>query len=250
MRLFWHELRTQQLMFWRNRESAVFIFIFPPMLFLLLGAVYDGKIDGVPAVDRLLVGIMGYGCANTALAGLAITLVVRREGGLLKRLRATPLPAATYLTAVLVSTLIVFLLQMALTVVLGVTLYGARGAESWVALVPVLLLGAAAFAGLGIGLAALIRSDEGASAVVNLVVLPMAFLSGLVRPDTGLSGCAAGRRGRTSPHVPDPARAGRVHPRDVALPRPRGGRGRRRVGRGRAGGRGAEVRVAAAREVT
>ena len=68
MRLFWHELRTQQLMFWRNRESAVFIFIFPPMLFLLLGAVYDGKIDGVPAVDRLLVGIMGYGCANTALA--------------------------------------------------------------------------------------------------------------------------------------------------------------------------------------
>jgi ABC-2 type transport system permease protein len=122
--------------------------------------------------------MMGYGCANTALAGLAITLVVRREGGLLKRLRATPLPAATYLTAVLVSTLIVFLLQMAATVALGVTLYDAHGAESWVALVPVLLLGAAAFAGLGIGLAALIRSDEGASAVVNLVVLPMAFLSG------------------------------------------------------------------------
>ena len=178
MRLFWHELRTQQLLFWRNRESAVFNFVFPPMLFLLLGAVYDGKIDGVPAVDRLLVGMMGYGCANTALAGLAITLVVRREGGLLKRLRATPLPAATYLTAVLVSTLIVFLLQMAATVALGVTLYDAHGAESWVALVPVLLLGAAAFAGLGIGLAALIRSDEGASAVVNLVVLPMAFLSG------------------------------------------------------------------------
>ena len=56
MRLFWHELRTQQLLFWRNRESAVFVFVFPPMLFLLLGAVYDGKIDGVPAVDRLLVG--------------------------------------------------------------------------------------------------------------------------------------------------------------------------------------------------
>jgi ABC-2 type transport system permease protein len=180
--LFLHELRMQQLVFWRNRESAVFIFVFPPMLFLLLGAVYTGKIDGVPAVDRLLVGMMGYGCANTALAGLAIMLVVRRENGLLKRVRATPLPAATYLTAVLVSTLIVFLLQMAVTVALGVTLYGARGAESWVALLPVLLLGAAAFAALGIGLAALIRSDEGASAVVNLVVLPMAFLSGSFGP--------------------------------------------------------------------
>jgi ABC-2 type transport system permease protein len=176
--LFAHELRMQQLVFWRNRESAVFIFVFPPMLFLLLGAVYDGEIDGVPAVDRLLVGILGYGCVNTALAGLAITLVIRREGGVLKRLRATPLPPATYLTAVLVSTLVVFCLQMLVTVLLGVVLYDAQGPQSWVALVPVLLLGAAAFACLGLGLCSLIRSSEGASAVVNLVVLPMAFLSG------------------------------------------------------------------------
>jgi ABC-2 type transport system permease protein len=176
--LFRHELRMQQLVFWRNRESAVFIFVFPPMLFLLLGAVYDGEIDGVPAVDRLLVGILGYGCANTALAGLAITLVIRREAGVLKRLRATPLPPATYIIAVLVSTLLVFLLQMAVTVLLGVVLYDADLPESWTALLPVLVLGAAAFAGLGVGLASVIRSAEGASAVVNLVVLPMAFLSG------------------------------------------------------------------------
>jgi ABC-2 type transport system permease protein len=178
MSLFAHELRMQQLVFWRNKESAVFIFVFPPMLFLLLGAVYDGDVDGVPAVDLLLIGILGYGCANTALAGLAITLVIRREAGVLKRLRSTPLPPATYLTAVLVSTLIVFCLQMLVTVALGVFLYDAAGPESWAALVPVLLLGAAAFAGLGIGLASLIRSAEGASAVVNLIVLPMAFLSG------------------------------------------------------------------------
>ena len=178
VRLFAHELRMQQLMFWRNKESAVFIFVFPPLLFLLLGAVYDGEIDGVPAVDRLLVGILGYGAANTALAGLAITLVIRREGGILKRIRATPLPPAVYVAAVLVSTLVVFCLQMALTVLLGVLLYGAEGPASWSALVPVLIFGALAFAGLGVGLASLIRSDEGASAVVNLVVLPMAFLSG------------------------------------------------------------------------
>jgi ABC-2 type transport system permease protein len=184
MTLFAHELRTQQLMFWRNKESAVFIFVFPPMLFLLLGAVYDGDIDGVPAVDRLVVGILGYGCANTALAGLAITLVIRREGGILKRLRATPLPPRTYIAAVLASTLLVFLLQMAATVALGVVLYDAAGPESWVALVVVLLVGALAFAGLGVGLASLIRSSEGASAVVNLVVLPMAFLSGSFGPTT------------------------------------------------------------------
>ena len=73
---------------------------------------------------------------------------------------------------------------------LGVTLYGARGAESWVALVPVLLLGAAAFAGLGIGLAALIRSDEGASAVVNLDRPADGVPLGLVRPDEDYPECS------------------------------------------------------------
>ena len=126
----------QQLMFWRNRESAVFVFVFPPMLFLLLGAVYDGTIDGVPAADRLLVGMLGYGCANTAFGGLAITLVIRREMGVLKRLRSTPLPPAMYLGAFLVSTLFVFFLQMALTVSLGLALYDAQGAESWPAVLP------------------------------------------------------------------------------------------------------------------
>lgn len=182
MRLFLHELRTQQLLFWRNRESAVFVFVFPPMLFLLLGAVYDGEIDGFPAVDALLVGLVGYGCANTAFAGLAITLVIRRESGVLKRVRATPLPAPTYLAAVVASTLVVFLLQMALTLVLGLVLYGAHAPKNWAGLVLALLLGVAGFAGLGFGATSLIRSAEGSSAVVNLIVLPMAFLSGSFGP--------------------------------------------------------------------
>jgi ABC-2 type transport system permease protein len=173
-----HEVRMQQLLFWRNRESAVFVFVFPPMLFLLLGSVYSDTIDGERAVDVLLVGMLGYGCANTALAGLAISLVIRRESGMLKRLRATPLPAWTYLTAVVLSTLVVFLLQMALTILLGFVLFDADAPVTWVGVVLVLLVGVAAFAGMGFGVASLIRSDEGASAVVNLIVLPMAFLHG------------------------------------------------------------------------
>jgi len=61
----------------------------------------------VPAPQALLAGLIGYGCANTAFAGLAIQLVLRRENGILKRLRATPLPPSTYVAALLSSTLIV-----------------------------------------------------------------------------------------------------------------------------------------------
>jgi ABC-2 type transport system permease protein len=185
VRLLLHQLRSEQLLFWRNREAAVFVFIFPPLLYLLLGAVYDGEIDGEPAADVLLAGLLGYGCANTAFAGLAITLVIRRENGLLKRLRGTPLPPPTYLAAVVCSVLLVFVAQMVVTFALGIGLYGASGPERWGQIGLCVLLGVAAFAGLGFGIASLIRSSEGASAVVNLIVLPMAFLSGAFGPTDG-----------------------------------------------------------------
>ena len=92
MRLFRHQLRWEQRLFWRSRESAVFVFLFPILLFALLTAVYNGRIDGRPASWALLAGMIGYGAANTAFSGLGITLVSRREIGILKRIRATPLP--------------------------------------------------------------------------------------------------------------------------------------------------------------
>lgn len=178
MSLFAHQVRSEQLLFWRSREAAIFVFLFPVMLLLLLGAVYDGEIDGEPAASWLLVGMIGYGVANTALGGLAIFLVLRREAGILKRLRSTPLPAPTYLAAVVASTLVVFAIQTVAIVVLGTTLYDAELPENVVALLGALVLGAAAFAGMGFGLASVIRSQEGASPIVNVIVLPMAFLSG------------------------------------------------------------------------
>ena len=92
MTVLLHQLAFEQRMFWRSREAAVFIFIFPLLLYALLGSVYSGDIDGVPATDVLLSGLFGYGAATTAFGGLAIFLVNRREAGILKRLRATPLP--------------------------------------------------------------------------------------------------------------------------------------------------------------
>ena len=53
---------------------------------------------------------------------------------------------------------------------------------NWLGFVGAVVLGVACFAGLGLGAAALIRSAEGVSAVVNVIVLPMAFLSGAFGP--------------------------------------------------------------------
>jgi ABC-2 type transport system permease protein len=181
-RLFVHQLRSEQLVFWRSREAAFFIFLFPLLLYVLLGSVYSGKIYGVPAPRALLAGLVGYGCANTAFAGLAIQLVIRRENGILKRLRSTPLPPATYVGALLVSTLVVFALQTIALFLLGRALYGTPFPPEVGSFVAAIVIGAAAFAALGTATAAFIRSAEGSSAVVNFILLPMAFLTGSFGP--------------------------------------------------------------------
>ena len=182
LRLFGHQLRSEQLVFWRSREAALFIFLFPLLLFVLLGSVYSGKIYGVPASQALLAGLIGYGCANTAFAGLAIQLVIRRENAILKRLRATPLPAATYVAALLVSTLVVFALQTIALFLIGSVLYSTPFPSDVVSLVGTVVVGTAMFAPLGVATASVIRSAEGSSAVVNFILLPMAFLSGAFGP--------------------------------------------------------------------
>ncbi len=183
MRLFAHQLRAEQLLFWRSRESAIFIFIFPLLLFLLLGAIYADDVSrGVPVKYLLVTGMIGYGCANTAFAGLAITLVIRREQAILKRLRATPLPALTYVAAVLGSMIVVFALQTVGILALGEIVYGTKFPPDVASLAALVVIGTVAFACMGVGVAALIRSQEGASAVVNVILLPMAFLTGSFGP--------------------------------------------------------------------
>ena len=182
MRLFLHQLRFEQLVFWRSREAAFFIFGFPLLLFVLLGSVYGGRIDGYKASNVLLVGMIGYGAANTAFAGTAITLVNRREYGILKRIRSTPLPPGAYLASAVVSSLIVFVLDAVALFAVGRIFFGAHLPSRVGSLLLAILLGTAVFAAIGLAAAALIRSSEGSSAVVNFILLPMAFLSGSFGP--------------------------------------------------------------------
>ena len=178
MKLFAHQFRSDQLVFWRSREAAVFVFLFPLLLFLLLATVYDGTYNDHPLSEYLVGGLLGYGTANTAFGGLAITLVLRREQGVLKRVRATPLPPAVYLAAAIASILAVFAFQAALLVAVGRLVFDADLPARPFSLVAALTVGGLSFAALGTGLAAVIRSAEGSSAVVNVVILPMTFLSG------------------------------------------------------------------------
>jgi ABC-2 type transport system permease protein len=177
--LLLHEIRTQLRLYWRSRELAFFTFLLPLILFVLLGSVYGhDTIDGIRGSNYLEAGMLGYGVVSVAFAGLAIFMVIRRESGILKRVRATPLPAWAYVTAVLTATLAAFAANAAALIVLGRVLFSVPFPDRWLSLVLTLLLGALAFAAMGLGLTVVVRSAEGSSAAVNAIYLPMSFISG------------------------------------------------------------------------
>jgi ABC-2 type transport system permease protein len=178
VRLLTHQFRAEQRLFWRSSELAFFTFLLPIIFLFLLGYAYgDEEIDGVRGYSFLLAGMLGYGVAATS-SGLAIMLVLRREAGTLKRLRATPLPAATYVAAALGSIIFVFVIEAVLLVALARIFFDVPVADRIVSLALAVLFGAAAFAAVGVALTTAIRSADGASAVINAVFLPVIFISG------------------------------------------------------------------------
>jgi len=180
MRIFIHEFRGEMQLYQRSRELVFFTFMLPLIFYVLLGSVYGSgdTINGYRGADYLLTGMIGYGVIAEAFAGLAIVLVIRRENGVLKRLRATPLPPWVYIAAVLLTTLVAFAVMAACLIALAMILFGASFPKSPASLVLAVILGGISFAALGVAITGFIRRSEGASAVINAIYLPVAFISG------------------------------------------------------------------------
>jgi ABC-2 type transport system permease protein len=121
--------------------------------------------------------------ATSATFGAALTLVTWREKRILRRLRLAPVGTSAVVGArVGVSVLVAFgqtaiFLLVATTPAFGLTLPG-----TWWLLLPLALCGTLAFLALGLLAGAVARTAESASGIANLVILPMAFLSGSFFP--------------------------------------------------------------------
>lgn len=176
-----HQIRFEQLIFWRNRGAAFFTFVLPVALlvfFLGIGQDFETA-DGTPYRQFLVPGVIALAIASTTFQALSIALAYHREQGVLKLLRATPLPARVLLTGKLVSTIVVAAIVVALAMLIAVGLFAIEPPQRPLVFVLVCAVGAVTFSSLGFAVAGLIRSAESAPAVVNAVYLPMLFLCGV-----------------------------------------------------------------------
>jgi ABC-2 type transport system permease protein len=186
LRLLVHQVRYEQLSFWRNPQSAVFTFIFPVVFVVIMGALFGGAgkssyFGGLSALQYYVPTIAALSVLGSCYGQLAVALAARRQAGILKRIRATPLPAWAYFAGLLAHCVLVSVIDIALIVGVG-RLYGVPFPSQWLAIVVTLVLGAASFCALGVAVASVISNAEAAPAVAQLVLFPLTFLSGTYGP--------------------------------------------------------------------
>ena len=124
---------------------------------------------------------------SSTMQTLAMSLVIAREDGRLKRGRGTPMPAWVFIAGRIGNSIVVALMMLALLAAIGGVFYGvAVPWERLPAILLVLVVGAASFCCLGIALTAAIPSQDAAAPIVNALLLPLYFLSGVFIPEDQL----------------------------------------------------------------
>jgi ABC-2 type transport system permease protein len=112
---------------------------------------------------------------------LSADAATSRRAGILKRSRATPLPAWAYFGALVANCVLVSIVDVGLIVGVG-RLYGVPFPPDWPLLGLTMALGAASFCALGVAVASVIANAEAAPAVAQLVLFPLLFISGTYMP--------------------------------------------------------------------
>ncbi len=134
-------------------------------------------------IQYLAPGFLGWAIASGGAFGAAITLVTWRQTKLLRRLRLAPISTASVVFARVGVSVLVALIQMAVFIAVATTPYfGLKLTSDWWLAIPIVVAGTLAFMSIGLLIGAFAKSQQAASAVANIVILPMAFLGGSFIP--------------------------------------------------------------------
>jgi ABC transporter DrrB family efflux protein len=136
-------------------------------------------VAGQGYIDFLMPGLMGMNLMGGGLWGVGFVLVDFRVRKLLKRLLATPMRRADFLLSILAARLVFMVPDMLILLLVGHLGFGVPIYGSLATLLLVIVVGGAAFSGLGLLIACRAQKSETVSGLMNLVMLPMWLLSGI-----------------------------------------------------------------------
>jgi ABC-2 type transport system permease protein len=182
-----YQVRWEQKSYWRNPAAAVFTFAFPLVFLVIFTAINGNDTVDLPGghvkfAQYYVPAILAFGLISACYTNLAFTICNRREGGLLKRARGTPLSPVVYLCGIVGNVIVVALILTSLIVVLGIVAYGVTFPGHYLALLVAIVVGAFCFSALGIAVSTIVPNEDAAPAIINFILFPLLFISGTFGP--------------------------------------------------------------------
>jgi len=177
------QVKWEQKSYWRNPAAAAFTFAFP-LMFLVVFVAINGNDrisqsgGTVKFAQYYVPAILAFGLISACYTNLAFTVSNRRENGMLKRTRGTPLSPVTYLTGMIGNVIVVAIILSALVIALGLTVYGVTFPGRYLGLAVTVIVGAFCFSALGIAVSTFVPNEDAAPAIINFVLFPLLFISG------------------------------------------------------------------------
>jgi ABC-2 type transport system permease protein len=179
------QIQAELIMTSRRSENLLVTIIFPLGLLVFLHSFF------AISVESLLAGVLAVSVMSSGMVSLGIATGYDRYYGVLKRLGSSPLPRGGLLAAKIVSVLVVEVVQVTLLAALAALFYGWHPNGSFPMVVLILLLGTAAFGGLGMLMAGALRA-EATLALANGLFLFLLLFGGVFAPLPGLAGDLSG----------------------------------------------------------
>jgi len=194
MKRFYISLKMEFLSTIRNRTATFFNLIFPMLLFLFFGYIFNNPKGGLsvtgtssgqggyPEALWLLPGIIAIAIATNGIFG-ALPMVALRTNGVFRRIQATPMPVSQYLLARIVIQLAIVIIQVILALLIGQIAFQVHpDGSGWYLDVAFILVGAIVFITIGQFIASVSPRLETANIIAQLINMPLIFLSNIYLP--------------------------------------------------------------------
>jgi ABC-2 type transport system permease protein len=177
------ETKYEFLKLLRAKSFSLAVIGFPVMFYIIFGLANRHAQNGNVHVAKYILG--GYACfglVGAALFGIGVGLASERAAGWLELKRASPMPPMAYLFAKCITAVAFGIIIVSVLTTLAVTMGGVSlSASELIRMLGITIVGSIVFASMGL-LLALVVPANAASGIINLIYLPMSFMSGLWVP--------------------------------------------------------------------
>lgn len=185
-----HQARYDLLGILRNRQARFFTLVLPVLFLVIFVGVFGNHRIGplhVKASTYYVPGLSALGVIAASFVNLVISITAQRETGILKRRRATPVPALVLIAGRTLTAVVVSLAVLTVLLLLGRFVYGVHlrtAALPGVALTAI--VGSVTFCVLGYALSSAIHNEDAAQPMTQAIMLPLYFISGVFVPNIQL----------------------------------------------------------------